>query len=48
MLAFDHAINSNSAETLTLGITLAQGDKIIVQSDVDKLTFSAYGSEITL
>lgn len=48
MLAFDHAINSNSAETLTLGLTLSQGDKIIVQSDVDKLTFSAYGSEITL
>jgi hypothetical protein len=48
MLAFDHAINSNSAETLTLGVTLSQGDKIIVQSDVDKVTFSAYGSEITL
>ena len=48
MLAFDHAINSNSAETLTLGITLSAGDKIIVQSDVDKITFSAYGSEITL
>ena len=47
MLAFDHAINSNSAETLTLGVTLSAGDKIIVQSDVDKVTFSAYGSEIT-
>lgn len=48
MIAFDHAINSNSAETLTLGITMSQGDKIIVQSDVDKISFSAFGSEITL
>lgn len=48
MLAFDHAINANSAETLTLGLTLSQGDKVIVQSDVDKITFSAYGSEITI
>lgn len=48
MLAFDHGLKGNSAETLTLGITLSAGDKIIVQSDVDKLTFSAYGSEITL
>jgi hypothetical protein len=47
MLAFDHAINANSAETLTLGVTLSAGDKIIVQSDVDKVAFSAYGSEIT-
>lgn len=48
MLAFDHGINGNSAETLTLGLTISAGDKIIVQSDVDKVTFSAYGSEITL
>jgi len=39
ILAFDHPITQTSSESLSIGLTLAAGDKIIVQSDVDKITF---------
>lgn len=47
-IAFDHSIAANSMETLTLGITLGRQDKVIVQSDSDRVVFSAFGSENTL
>jgi len=47
ILAFDQPISANSNETLTLGITLSAGDKIMVQSDTDRVQFHVYGSEIT-
>jgi hypothetical protein len=47
-IAFDHSISANSMETLTLGITLARQDKIIVQSDSNRLQFSLFGSENSL
>lgn len=47
-IAFDHLIAANSMETLTLGITIGRQDKIIVQSDSDKVSFSLFGSENTL
>lgn len=46
MLAFDHPINQTAAETMTIGLTLAAGDKVMVQSDVDKVQFQLFGSEI--
>ena len=45
ILAFDHPITQTSSESLSIGLTLAAGDRIIVQSDVDKLTFQLFGSE---
>jgi len=47
-ISFDHSISANSMETLTLGITLARQDKIIVQSDSNRLQFSLFGSENSL
>lgn len=47
LLAFDQPISGNSVETLTLGLTLGAGDRILVQADVDKVQFQVYGSEIT-
>lgn len=47
-IAFDHLIAANSVETLTLGLTLGRQDKIIVQTDSDKVSFSLFGSENTL
>ena len=48
IFAFDHPITQTSSESLSIGMTLAAGDKVIVQSDVDKLTFQLYGSEQTV
>jgi hypothetical protein len=47
ILAFDHPIPQTSNESHSIGITLAAGDKIIVQSDVDKVNFQLFGSEIS-
>jgi hypothetical protein len=47
LLCFDQPISANSNETLTLGLTLSAGDKIMVQSDTDRVQFQVYGSEIT-
>jgi hypothetical protein len=33
---------------MTIGLSLAAGDKIIVQSDTDKVQFQLFGSELTV
>lgn len=48
MLAFDHPIVQTAAETMTIGLSLAAGDKVIVQSDTDKVQFQLFGSEVTV
>ena len=48
IIAFDHPLSATQMETLTLGITLGRQDKILVQSDTDRITFSLFGSENTL
>lgn len=48
IIAFDHPISATQMETLTLGITLGRQDKMLVQSDTDRLAFSLFGSENTL
>jgi len=47
-IAFDHPIIQTSNETMTLGISLAAGDRVLVQSDVDKVQFQLFGSELTV
>lgn len=48
IIAFDHNLASQSLETLTLGVTLGRQDKVLVQSDSERLSFSLFGSENTL
>jgi len=45
ILAFDHPITQTSSESLSIGLTLSAGDRVIVQADVDKITFQLFGSE---
>jgi hypothetical protein len=46
-LAYDIPISGSSLTTLTLGITLSAGAKIIVRtSTANSLTFHAWGSEV--
>jgi hypothetical protein len=47
IFAFDHPITQTSSESLSIGLTLAAGDKVIVQSDTDKINFQLFGSEIS-
>lgn len=48
LLVPDFVIGSKSVITLTLGITLAAGDVLSVQTDVaSALTFMAFGQEIS-
>lgn len=47
IFAFDHPITQTSSESLSIGLTLSAGDKVIVQSDTDKLNFQLFGSEIS-
>lgn len=42
---FDAPIGANSSEALTLGITLAAGDKVQIASDVATVSATAFGSE---
>lgn len=44
-ILFDGTLPANSTTSLTLGITLAAGDKLIVSADSANLSFSAFGSE---
>jgi hypothetical protein len=44
-IAFDIPISANTTTTLTLGITLAAGDKIKVSNDTGNVSFTAFGSE---
>ena len=47
-IVYDYSFEGNSTVTLTLGITLTTGDKIIVRSaTANVLTFHAFGSEIS-
>jgi len=48
IIAFDHSLSAQSLETLTLGVTLGRQDKLIVQSDSERMSFSLFGSENTL
>lgn len=45
IVAFDTPIVGNGVDSLTLGMTLGRSDKILVQSDSDKVNFSLFGSE---
>lgn len=42
---FDAPIGANSSEALTLGITLAAGDKVQIASDIATVSATAFGSE---
>jgi hypothetical protein len=44
-IAFDIPLAANATTTLTLGITLATGDKIVVSNDTGQVSFAAFGSE---
>lgn len=47
-IIYDGPITENDFKAITIGITLAQGDKIVVQSSVgNSLTFQAFGSEVS-
>lgn len=48
IIAFDHNLAAQSLETLTLGITLGRQDKVLVQADSERMSFSLFGSENTL
>lgn len=44
-IVYDSVLNTNDSIFLTLGITLAAGDKVVVYSGTS-VTFNLYGSEI--
>lgn len=46
-VVFDGAIPANTTEAVTIGMTLATGDKIKVASDSNNVSFSAFGSELS-
>lgn len=46
-IVYDAALEANSTDTLTLGLTLGAADIITVYSSSANLTFSAFGSEIS-
>lgn len=48
MIAFDHPIVQTSNETMTIGVSLAAGDRVMVQSDTDRVQFQLFGSELTV
>lgn len=48
ILAFDHPIIQTSSESMSIGLTLSAGDRVIVQSDTDKLNFQLFGAEQTV
>jgi len=47
-IAYDVNVGAGDSTTMTLGITLAAQDKIVVYSGSADLGFSAFGSEIDL
>jgi hypothetical protein len=47
-IAFDTTVAAGDSTTLTLGITLAASDVITVRASTTDLSFSVFGSEITL
>lgn len=46
-VSYNVAIDRNSTQALTLGITLNAGDIITVYANNSDLTFNAYGTEVT-
>lgn len=46
-IAFDVALDRNSTQALTFGLTLDAGDVITVYANSSDVTFSAFGTEIT-
>lgn len=46
-LVYDATINANTSAALTLGITLAAGDKITIYASASTFSFTAFGSEVT-
>lgn len=46
-LVYDASIAGNSTVALTLGITLATGDKVTIYSSTVDFSFAAFGSEVT-
>jgi hypothetical protein len=48
ILAFDHPIIQTSSESMSIGLTLSAGDRVIVQSDTDKINFQLFGAEQTV
>lgn len=46
-VSYNVAIDRNSTQALTLGITMDAGDIITVYANNSDLTFSAFGTEIT-
>ena len=46
-LAYDAIVPANDTVSLTIGITLATGDIVTVQSSTGTVSFSLFGSEIS-
>lgn len=46
-IAYDVAITANNSTAITIGATLAAGDKIRVYGGASGITFAAFGSELT-
>lgn len=47
-LAYDTVVAKNDTTFITVGLTLAAGDRIQVYASTTDISFSAYGSEATL
>lgn len=45
-ITYDATVPANDAISLTIGVTLAQGDVVTVYASSSTLSFSAFGSEI--
>jgi len=46
-IAYDIVLGSNSTDTLTLGVTLANTDILSIAASSTSVSFSAFGSEIS-
>ena len=47
-LAYDTVVAKNDTTFITVGLTLAAGDRVQVYASTTDISFSAYGSEATL
>ena len=45
-LVYGTTVDANDTIVLTMGITLAAGDKILVYASTGNISFAAYGSEL--
>lgn len=46
-IEFDKLVETRGSNKLTIGVTLAAGDKVYIQSDTGNVSFSLFGVEIT-